>query len=161
MVRPARPEDAQAIARVHVATWQAAYRHALPAETLDSIDVNARERRWKEFLAGDSATFVGEIDGEIIGFVSVGESRDQAGVGEVFAIYVLPHAWGTGLGTALIERGEDELRARGFTAATLNVLADNPRARRFYERQGWVRGETFTDRFLGQDVELARHRKVL
>ena len=68
---------------------------------------------------------------------------------------------GSGLGTGLIERGEEELRARGFTAALLNVLADNPRARRFYERQGWVRGETFQSTFLGHEVELARHRKEL
>lgn len=29
------------------------------------------------------------------------------------------------------------LRANGFTTASLWVLEDNPRARRFYEREGW------------------------
>ncbi len=161
MIRPARPEDAEAIARVGVETWRAAYGHAVPAETLARVDVGERAEMWKRFLAGANATFVGELDGEIRGFVNVGESRDDPGVGELFAIYVLPEAWGTGLATALIERGEEELRARGFTAATLNVLADNPRARRFYERQGWVRGDTFQGTFLSHEVELARHRKEL
>ena len=161
MVRPARPEDAEGIARVHVATWRAAYAHAVPTETLAGVDVGERTELWKRFLPGPNAIFVGEVDGEVRGFISVGESRDEPGVGELFAIYVLPEAWGGGLGTGLIERGEEELRARGFTAAVLNVLADNPRARRFYERQGWVRGETFQSTFLGHEVELARHRKEL
>jgi ribosomal protein S18 acetylase RimI-like enzyme len=161
VIRPARPEDAEAIARVHVATWRAAYAHAIPSETLAAVDVDERAELWKRFLGGPTAIFVGELDGEVCGFVSVGESQEHPGEGELFSIYVLPAAWGTGLGTALIERGEDELRARGFTRATLNVLADNPRARRFYERQGWARGETFQSSFLGCDVELARHRKRL
>ena len=161
MVRPARPEDADAIARVQVETWRATYAHAVPAESLAQVDVGARAEMWRRFLAGDSATFVGEIDGEIRGFVNVGKSRDHPGMGELFSIYVLPRAWGSGLGTALIERGEEELRSRGFTSATLNVLADNPRARRFYERQGWVAGETFQDTLLGHEVELARYRTEL
>jgi ribosomal protein S18 acetylase RimI-like enzyme len=161
VVRPARVEDAEAIAHVHVATWRAAYAHAVPAETLARVDVAERAEAWHRFLVGDSATFVGEVDAAIRGFVNVGASREEPGVGELFSIYVLPEAWGTGLATALIERGEEELRARGFASATLNVLADNPRARRFYERQGWVRGETFRSTFLGHDVELARHRKEL
>ena len=161
MVRPARPEDAEAIARVHVETWRTAYAHALTAETLAQMDVGERAEAWRQWLGGQNATFVGEVDGEVRGFVNVGASRDHPGLGELYAIYVQPEAWGTGLGTTLIDRGEEELRARGFAEATLNVLADNPRARRFYERQGWVRGETFRSTFLGHEVELARHRKQL
>ena len=161
MIRPARPEDAEAIARVHVRTWQAAYAHAIPTETLARVDVGERAAMWRRFLAGDSAIFVGEVDGEIRGFVNVGECQEEPGVGELFAIYVLPDEWGTGLGSGLIERGEQELCKRGFAEATLNVLADNPRAQRFYERQGWIRGDTFPSTFLGHEVELARHRKSL
>jgi ribosomal protein S18 acetylase RimI-like enzyme len=161
MVRPARPEDAEAIARVQVDTWRAAYARAVPAETLAGVDVDGRTRMWTQFLGGDSVTFVGEFDGEIRGFINVGASREHPGLGELFTIYVLPEAWGTGLATALIERGEEALRALGFTGATLNVLADNQRACRFYERQGWAREETFQGTFLGNEVELARHRKEL
>jgi ribosomal protein S18 acetylase RimI-like enzyme len=162
VVRPATVEDADAIARVQVETWRAAYAHAIPAETLAAADPEERAQRWRGWLADRrSATFVGELDSEVRGFVGVGESREEPGVGELYAIYVLPEAWGTGLGTALIERGEEELRARGFDVATLDVLADNPRARRFYERQGWVAGETQQSTFLGHEVELARYRKDL
>ena len=161
MVRPARPEDAEAIAHVQVETWRAAYAHAIPPETLARADPAERAEMWRQWLTGGSATFVGEVDGEVRGFVGVGESRAEPGVGELYAIYVLPNAWGTGLATRLIERGEEDLRARGFTLAMLDVLADNPRARRFYERQGWVSTETFESTFLAHEVELARYRKEL
>lgn len=162
MVRPATHEDAEAIARVQVETWRAAYAHALPAETLAGVDIERRAQLWQEWLSGGrSATFVGEADAKVVGFVNVGASEDHPGLGELYAIYVLPHAWGSGVAAELIERGEDELRARGFASATLNVLADNPRARRFYERHGWVAAKTFPWTFLGHDVELTRYRKEL
>jgi ribosomal protein S18 acetylase RimI-like enzyme len=162
VVRPATVEDAEAIARVQVDTWRAAYAHAIPAERLAAADPTERAQLWRGWVADSrSATFAGELDGDVRGFVAVGESREEPGIGELYAIYVLPDAWGTGLGTALIERGEEELRARGFDVATLDVLADNPRARRFYERQGWRAGETQQSTFLGQEVELTRYRKEL
>ena len=46
--------------------------------------------------------------------------------------------WGDGSGPALLAASLDALRASGFATASLWVLEDNPRARRFYEREGWA-----------------------
>ena len=81
-----------------------------------------------------------ELDARIIGFASGGPSRDEdaeAAPAEVYAIYVEPAAWGRGAGRRLLERLEAALLGSDFDAATLWVLEDNPRARRFYARQGW------------------------
>ena len=163
MVRPATVDDADAIARVHVETWRAAYAHAIPAETLAAVDVGRRAANWREWIgSGTSTTFVGQLGDEVVGFVNVGPSRNEPGLGELYAIYVLPKAWGSGVAAELIERGEEELRSRGLSSVFLNVLADNPRARRFYERHGWVADpETFEDEVLGERLELARYRKQL
>jgi L-amino acid N-acyltransferase YncA len=48
-----------------------------------------------------------------------------------------PAASGSASGRALFARAVADLRARGFEAATLWVLRDNQRARRFYEAAGW------------------------
>lgn len=56
-----------------------------------------------------------------------------------YGFYVHPDAWGTGLADALIERCHAALADR-FDDALLWVLTDNPRARRFYERNGWSCG---------------------
>jgi len=43
MIRPATPEDARAIAEVHVASWRYAYRGLLPDDVLDRLSVEERE----------------------------------------------------------------------------------------------------------------------
>jgi GNAT superfamily N-acetyltransferase len=136
-VRLGSADDALAIETIRVRSWRVAYRHVLPANELDAMPVDAL--RWRSRLERPPAgwsTFVVEHDGVVIGFASVGPSRDEHGIGELYAIYVDPDAWSTGAGRALIERSEDQL-ARQYREATLWVLEDNPRARTFYERAGW------------------------
>ena len=136
LVRPARREDAAAIADVHVRTWQAAYEHVFGAERLARIG-DGRRAQWDEWLADPQSgwqVFVAEEAARVFGFASVGESRDEPGKGELFAIYVLPEAWGSGAGSALMTTALEALCS--YSSATLWVLEDNPRARRFYEREG-------------------------
>jgi GNAT superfamily N-acetyltransferase len=158
VIRPGTPEDADGVARVHVETWQAAYAHALPAEQLQALsltDAIERHRNWPP-------TFVADREGEILGFVSVGRSRDPGTDGELFAIYVHPEHWGTGVGRALLESGEAELRRLGHATAILWVLDDNPRARRFYELAGWSSdGEARDIHIFGFDVSEVRYAKRL
>jgi len=100
--------------------------------------------------------------GQIVGFVSVGSSRDPDTDAELFAIYVLPEHWGTGVGRTLIESGEEELRTLGHEEAILWVLDDNPRARRFYELAGWsVDGAAREIRIFGFDISEVRYAKRL
>lgn len=159
IVRPARREDAAAIADVHVLTWQAAYEHVFGEERLAGIG-ERRRAQWEEWLADQQPRWqvlVAEVAGRVVGFASVGESRDEAGKGELAAIYVLPDAWGSGAGSALMASALEELR--GYSSATLWVLEDNPRARRFYEREGWILdGGRREEEFLGVTVvELRYH----
>ena len=142
-VRRAWVGDAAGIAAVHVASWQRAYRGLMPAELLDSLSVPARTQRWVQNLercAPGAATFVAELDGEVIGFASVGASRDEDadGAGELWALYLHPRHWGTGHGHVLHAHAVRALAATGAAEATLWVLTANERARRFYERHGWA-----------------------
>jgi ribosomal protein S18 acetylase RimI-like enzyme len=158
-VRTASPDDADAIARVHIGTWQAAYAHIFPAEALDRLASRLAQRAefWQEAIASGnprSHTLVGQERDRVVGFASIGPTRDDdldpEQVGELFAIYVLPEAWGEGVGRALMRELVARLRKERFRAAILWVLEDNPRTRRFYELAGWrldgaVREETILD----------------
>jgi ribosomal protein S18 acetylase RimI-like enzyme len=99
--------------------------------------------------------FVAERGGEVVGFVSVGRSEDpdaQDDTGELYAIYVRRSQWGRGAGGALMDAALTALREHGFREATLWVLEDNPRTRRFYELVGWhADGAMQSDSFLGID----------
>jgi GNAT superfamily N-acetyltransferase len=98
----------------------------------------------------------------VIAFASVGPDRDDATRGELYAIYALPEAWGTGAGHALMDEAVAALRDAGHADAVLWVLADNPRARRFYEREGWsADGTTKSEEWLGLTVAEVRYRRAL
>ena len=156
-VRLATPDDARAIAEVHVATWRGAYAHAFPAEVLESLSVDERERLWARTVASDEFTVYVAQTGRVVGFVSVGPSREADGEGELYAIYVEPSSWGAGAGPALMRAALDRLAER-FASAILWVLEDNPRARRFYEREGWVLDGERIDVVRGVEVAEVRYR---
>jgi GNAT superfamily N-acetyltransferase len=145
-VRPATVDDSDQIARAHIRTWQAAYAHALPAAYLANFDPTEWTRRRRAQIADQtppSQCFVAEVDDAIVGHATVGRFRDGDGVrepdvGEIFAIYVVPEHWSAGVGAALMRAGLDHLAAHGLTEVRLWVIADNPRARRFYERFGYT-----------------------
>jgi hypothetical protein len=68
-IRRAAPADAGAIAGVHVASWQVAYRGLVRDALLADLSV---DRGWRERLGrpddGASFTLVAERDGELAGF---------------------------------------------------------------------------------------------
>ena len=132
MIRPGTPDDAEAVALVQVRSWQVAYADTLPAERLAELSVEERAAMHRRY-----PPLVAEVEGRIVGFVSVGRTYDQQGDGELYAIYVHPDRWSSGVGRALIAAGEERLRELGHCDAHLWVLEDNPRARRFYEAAGW------------------------
>jgi GNAT superfamily N-acetyltransferase len=164
-VRPAVPDDVATIAEVHVGTWQAAYRGVLPDAFLDAMGPERSRAAWARAVQ-QPGLLVAEDDGAVVGFVHAVPSRDgdadPAEVGEVTSIYVRPGAWGTGAGRALMAAAVEALQAAGFRQATLWVLADNPRARRFYAAARWTEdGATKDDVVGGVPVTEVRYRRAL
>jgi ribosomal protein S18 acetylase RimI-like enzyme len=142
-IRPATSEDLSAIAQVHVEAWQQAYRGLVPQQYLDGLSVDTRENAWIEvFDQGASLLLVAEDSGSVIGFSSYGASREQGaslGTAELYAIYVAPQYWSTGVGRGLFQRTRQDLVERGFDRISVWVLAGNERAIRFYRANGFQR----------------------
>ena len=162
LVREATVGDARRVEEIRVRTWRAAYRHVLPPERLDAMPID--ETRWLHRIAEPPPgwrTYVVEDEGRVIGFASVGPSRDQQGIGELYAIYVEPDAWSTGAGRGLIAAAEAAL-ADNYREAHLWVLEENARARRFYELAGWQHdGVRKIETFLETEVAEVRYRKTV
>lgn len=141
MIRTASIEDALGIAEVQVASWHAAYRGLMPDARLDAFTLELRHGAWTRILADPddrARTTVLVRDARVIGFASVGPSRDDEGWGEVWALYAHPAQWGTGAGRALLEEGLTYLEEHGFARTMLWVLEGNARAIRFYEQAGFA-----------------------
>lgn len=140
-VRPARPADADAIEALRVGTWRVAYRGMVPDAYLDAMPVDGARRAGRMAEPGPGVVeVVAESDGTIVGWAGGGPSRDDdsaAATGEIYACYVEPSWWGSGVGGRLLRRVVDGLRAAGSADLTLWVLADNERAQRFYAAHGF------------------------
>ena len=112
-----------------------------------------------------AVTVAEDEQGDIVGFVNHVASRDpdaDGSIGEVTTVYVLPEHFGQGYGRALMDAATEALREAGFSQATLWVLTDNARARRFYEIAGWnLDGASQDDTIGGQPVTEVRYRREL
>jgi len=149
-VRRATAADAGGIARVHVASWQVAYRGFFPDDVLDNLSPADREKQWSARLAGEHpGVLVAEHDSQVIGFIFTCPSRDADApppdFAELAALYVHPAAWATGCGQALCAAAFAELRPGPAQTVNVWVLTANVRARRFYERVGFVADDARKD----------------
>lgn len=144
-VRAADSSDAEAIARIHTRSWQLAYQGIFPEGFLEGLRWEPRRDYWEGQLLSPPPgqhVLVAEHGGALAGFIAAGPARDDdlpEGSSEVYAIYVDPPAWSTGVGSALFERALGELASASVPPqfVVLWVLEDNYRARRFYERHSF------------------------
>ena len=166
-LRAATPDDAGAIAQVHVETWRVAYSGLLPEDEIRAISVEQRRGFWKGELAQPKPRMVdvAEDAGGVIGFCSYGPTRDKdaGALAEIYAIYVHPEKWRRGAGRLLCERALRAAAEREHSAITLWVVKGNERACRFYERLGFALdgAERRNTRFLKTPFDEVRYRKVI
>jgi len=123
MLRPYRASDEDAAIDLWFRTWQQAY---------PSIDFGQRREgwrvRWREELVPAAKIVVALQGARMTGFVTIDSG------GYLDQLVVAPEEWGSDLGNALIAKA----KAMSPKGITLLVNADNARAIRFYERNGFV-----------------------
>ncbi|HUN72395.1 MAG TPA: GNAT family N-acetyltransferase [Steroidobacteraceae bacterium] len=165
-LRAAVPDDAMAVARVHVRAWQAAYRGLMPEDYLAGLRAEDRAQRY-DFANRDPArprTVVAVEADTILGFATISPARDEdaPGQGELCALYVEPDCWGRGIGKALAAAARAELYRMGFRTAVLWVAARNARAEQFYRSDGWIREEAHRARQIWHvTIDTVRYGRVL
>jgi GNAT superfamily N-acetyltransferase len=141
IVRDAVPDDAAAIADVHVRSWQSAYRGLLPENFLDQLRAEDRAAGYELGSLEPRApkSLIAMLGERVAGFTTIGPSRDAdaASAGELRALYVDPDYWRGGVGRALLLEARRRLREAGYHEALLWVLDGNTIAERFYRADGW------------------------
>jgi ribosomal protein S18 acetylase RimI-like enzyme len=166
-VRAARRADIEEIARLHIASWRAAYRPFVPGDLLDTQDLDERRELFTRRFDDGMRFFVDDSVGALRGFVSLGpaldDDLDARRVWTVHNLHVSPELRGRNLGAALLEAATSAAAEAGAEAITLWVIEGNTAARRFYERHGMrCDGRVKIDRLLGAvDVAEVRYAKAI
>jgi RimJ/RimL family protein N-acetyltransferase len=138
VLRHARPDDAEPLARLYAAVraegrWLVTAPNAVspPSEAFFIAEL---------IRADESAVVVAEANGAVVGNALVMSDRDVSSrhVG-VLSVTVADGWRDVGLGTALVAAAQDWVRNRGLTRLALSVFPDNARAIAVYTRAGFVR----------------------
>lgn len=141
-VRPARPGDAPAIARVQATTWRTAYRAVLPAAVLDDWDDEAVTASWAAAVATPPTprhrVLVAVERDEVVGFAGVAPVEDDPGAAELGPLLVEPR-WGRrGHGSRLLAAVADLATADGVARLQVWLLESDRASADFFESAGWA-----------------------
>lgn len=141
-VRPARPEDAERVARVQLSTWRSAYADLLPEEAL-ALPLEQVASVWLNAIEAPPSPqhrlLVAVEHGELVGFAASQPAEDLPEAVEVTALLVEPR-WGRrGHGSRLLAASVDHWRADGFPLALMWVFETDAVVTAFLESAGWAR----------------------
>jgi ribosomal protein S18 acetylase RimI-like enzyme len=150
--------DAEAIAVVKAEGWRTTYRAWLPPLVLAPL---LDERKIATEIAAaliDDANVAISARAEdgLIGFaLCLAGEHDEP---YLDSLHVLPRQRSAGIGRAMLGLLGDELTARGHRTLTLNVVEQNYRARRLYERLGAAYVSTAPALWAPEHIKEAHYR---
>jgi ribosomal protein S18 acetylase RimI-like enzyme len=151
-IRLAEPADAEALGTIEAASYLATYRGIMPDSVLARVSPERMIERLRPRLEAAASGPPDELHrmwviqddvGAVRGYATTEPATDQflpppPGAGELESLYLDPAAIGQGFGHALLAHATADLRAHDFDPLVLWAFEQNQRARRFYERAGWV-----------------------
>jgi GNAT superfamily N-acetyltransferase len=133
-------------------------------EPPDELTPDNVERLRRELADPRAFALMAMYEGDPVGHVlwmPARESREPGaalvpGLVHLRHLFVLEPWWGTGIARELHARAVAAMRETGWELARLFTPAANARARRFYDREGWVAGPPFFEP--GLDLDLVEYR---
>jgi len=145
MAKPAIEYEIRAVTRAEAEAWRTLRLEMLRDEPLafsssieDQIDRDLSFFEHRIPTGGVDVLFGVYVDGELCGSAGFSQEQDLKlrHKGVMWSVYLRPHLRGSGVAEALVRRVIEH--ARRYVAQLLcAVSADNPRARRLYERLGF------------------------
>ena len=162
-IRYANKDDADTIALINSKSFQHAFRGIIPDDFLKEkfSYERLRERLYKELNEGTATSCIMYKNDIPVGMLTFAQDdykdRDSSEI-DLWRIYLLPEYWGQNLGIEFIDWGIKELNRKGYKKVALWVVEENERARRFYEKVGFIHdGEI---RIINPGRELNEYRYI-
>ena len=156
IVRPVRDVDAEALGRVHATCWHETYDHLISKAALEGVSPRRMAELWTHWAAQgpDFRMSAALVDGEIVGFAGSGPARDKDAPASASCTSSTCSTHATAPGSA---SGCSTPPSTPNEPMYLWVAEDNPRAHRFYTRNGFaLDGASHTEPFLGETLTEVR-----
>ena len=140
VVRKADGNDAAALAEILVKSFRVAFAELITHETMErcSNEENCREMFAAICASGEGQFYIAEHEGKACGELYWQDGDELENSAHIVAIHSLPETWGSGVGKAMVEAALRDIRSAGKEQVYLWAFKDNRRARRFYEKNGFV-----------------------
>lgn len=131
-IRPATPEDHEAIWRILEPVYRAGETYCIPPDI-------TRDEALADWFAAPFTAFVAEADGRVLGTSHAGRNRPGPAAHVANASFAThPDARGRGIARALVTHAKDWARAQGFRAMQFNfVVATNADAVHSWQKAGF------------------------
>jgi diamine N-acetyltransferase len=141
--RGATLDDSSLVADLFARSFVETFSHLYRPEDLAQFLAGVTPEEFAEEIGSDEfAIRLAEKNGEPIGFAKIGPpsvpGETPPRTQELRQIYVLRPWQGQGVAQQLYDWAEEEARRLGGEHLQLTVYVDNHRARRFYDRRGFV-----------------------
>lgn len=133
-LRPAGPEDALNIARLHTVGWDTTNPAVLPIEVLENQPLEERRAGWLQWITDGRGILLLTVDqyDRPSGFICLRPDLHPEDTGhfdaEVTHHYVAPERQAMGLGRRLLTAGARVARERGWHRLAVRVFRGNPNA---------------------------------
>ena len=154
--------NARDMAFVHVNSWKAACKSIVPDEYLDGLSVEKSEEKFRKFyekgITQYCLMYADCLPAGILAFSKTFDKDAYDKTADLGVLYFLPEYWGKGLGAELLRHGTEEMKKAGYKKITLWVLEKNERARKFYEKNGFVFDGTRDGITIGKPLVKVRYR---
>lgn len=163
-VRKAVKSDSLDLANIIVESWKSAYSDIIPKDEITKyLDKERRQRQFERFIEDEEIVLIGYLNDIACGLVFANKENDQGleECGSIYSIYMLQEYWGKGLSAKLMDSVLDILKEKGCKRASLWVYKDNIRARRFYEKCGFIYdGNKKYSHFSNKPIELRYIKQI-
>jgi ribosomal protein S18 acetylase RimI-like enzyme len=140
-IRPATLEDGLPIAQLHIEGWRSMYRGIVPEDVLSNLDLVTSVASWESRIErGNTPIIVAERNQRVLGFATIGPSRDDdSGVGsaELLALYVATDCQRAGVGRKLCEAAVAHIAEHGGEDCRVWIAQANTAGIAFYTRLGF------------------------
>lgn len=137
-LRPARHDDAEALAVIHEDAWRSTYRGIIDGLELERMISRRGPKWWRTALSRGVQIQILQVAGVPAGYATWGRSRmrELPFEGEIYELYIRPDHQGLGFGSELFTATRAALTRARLDGLAIRVLKDNEEAVRFYRRRG-------------------------